>query len=286
MSQQETKVLYYHNSNPIIQDDIERALRDVGLKKGDIVLVHSDVGSFGKLGNVNNKDEFLKSILNAFLNVIEEDGTLIVPTYTYSFCKKQTFDARNSKSTVGIFSEYARTHSAAVRSEDPIFSHAGIGKNAKKLLSNVSNICFGKGSFFDRLYKFDGKVINFGKYFDVTFLHYIENAFHVNYRFNKTFTGTIIKEDGNRCNAEFIYYVRCRNEDGMDVKYDMTLLGNELEKRGLLKRVPLGNSHILCSRAKDCYEVGLNMLKKNDYAFLTRNPNQKSSMTDGFTSRE
>lgn len=273
MSRQETKALYYHGLKPITQNDVESALREVGLREGDVVIVHSDVGSFGKLGDIKNKDEFLKSILDAFLNVIGSKGTLIVPTYTYSFCKNQIFDIKNSKSTVGIFTEFVRTHKDAIRSEDPIFSHAGIGKDAKGLLKNVSNACFGKDSFFDRLYKFNGKIINFGKFFDITFLHYIENAFGVGYRFNKRFSGTIVREDGSRCNKEVVYYVRYLPKDGKDVKYDMTQLGDELERRGLLRRVSLGDSYVLSSKARDCYEVGLDMLKKDEHAFLTKDPN-------------
>lgn len=273
MSRQETKALYYHGLKPITQNDVESALREVGLREGDVVMVHSDVGSFGKLGDIKNKNEFLKSILDAFLSVIGSKGTLIVPTYTYSFCKNQIFDIKNSKSTVGIFTEFVRTHEDAIRSEDPIFSHSGIGKNAKKLLKNVSNVCFGKDSFFDRLYKFNGKMVNFGKFFDITFLHYIENAFGVGHRFNKKFSGTIVREDGSRCNKEVVYYVRHLPKDGKDVEYDMTLLGDELERRGLLRRVSLGNSYILSSKARDCCELGLSMLKKDEHAFLTKDPN-------------
>lgn len=273
MNCQDVKILYYYDSQAITQNDVESTLKKVGLKKGDIVLVHSDISTFGKLGDVKNKDEFLQGLLNAFLNVIGSNGILIVPTYTYSFCKNKIFDIKNSKSTVGIFTEFVRKHEDAIRSEDPIFSHAGIGKNAKKLLKNLSNECFGRDSFFDRLYKFDGKIINFGKFFDITFLHYIENAFGVGHRFNKKFSGTIVREDGSRCNKEVVYYVRYLPKDGKDVKYDMTQLGDELERRGLLRRVSLGNSYILSSKARDCCELGLSMLKKDEHAFLTKDPN-------------
>jgi|SRR3989344_1068981 len=267
------KVIYYFNSKPITQKDIENSLLEAGLKKDDIIMVHSDLGSFGKLGDVKNKNGFLRCILNAFINVIGDEGTLIVPTYnTESFCKNKIFDVKNTKSTAGVFTEFVRNKKGAIRSEDPIHSHAGIGKNAEKLLKNVSNESFGEDSFFDRLYKLDGKIVNFGKFFDITFLHYIENKFNVNYRFNKKFSGSIIKEDGSKEYKEIIYYVRYLPEDGKDVKYDITKLGYELERRGLLKRVELGKSYILCSKARDCYEVGIEMLNKNQYIFLKKNP--------------
>lgn len=270
------QVLYYSNSKPITKNDIIAALRSAGLERGDIAMVHSDIGSFGRLGEVKDRDDFLGSIFNAFMTVLGIGGTLIVPSYTYSFCKNQNFDVKKTRSTVGVFTEFVRNRPDAVRSEDPIFPHVGIGKNANKLLLSLSDECFGEESFFDRLYKSGGKIINFGKFFDITFIHYIENAFKVSYRFNKNFSGLVVRADGSICPKTVTYYVRYLPEDGYDVHYNMASLARELEAKGLLKRVALGNSFILCSRVKDCYETGLEMLKKNEYAFLEYDPHTSS----------
>jgi len=273
VKQEMLKALYYADSGPITVRDIENTLVEAGLNKGDTVMVHSDVATLGKMGDIRDRDEFFASILNAFLGIIGNEGTLIVPTYTYSFCRNETFDVRKSKSTVGALTEFVRKQKGAIRSEDPIFSHAAIGKNAEKLLKDVSSECFGGDSFFDRFYKSGGKIINLGKFFDITFLYYIENKFGVNYRYNKKFSGTVIKENGSEHHKEVVYYVRYLPEEGRDVRHDKTLLGNELEKRGLLKRVPLGEEFILCSKARDCFDVGLEMLGNSKYAFLTHDPN-------------
>ena len=265
--------LYISEGSEITQEDIEQGLIEAGLQRGDIVLVHSDVGSFGKLGEIRDRDDFLFSLLAAFLNVLGE-GTLVVPTHTYSFCKKEVFDVKHSKSAVGIFSEFVRNQASAVRSDDPIFSHAAIGKDAEKLLRGVGDDCFGDGSFFDRLYKADGKIINFGKFFDITFIHYIERKFGVDYRFDKKFCGKIIKEDGKTIMKNATFYVRYLPEEGRNVEYEMPKLGNELQRRGLLKKVEIGDNFILLSKAKDCFRVGIEMLQEDDYAFLKTNPNE------------
>ena len=101
-------VLFYHQDKPITQQDVVDALIQVGLKEGDLVLIHSDVSSFGKLGEVRDRQLFLQLILDAFFEVIGLEGTLIVPTFTYSFCKKEVFEALKTPSTVGIFSEFIR----------------------------------------------------------------------------------------------------------------------------------------------------------------------------------
>ena len=249
--------------------DIVGSLRGAGLKQGDTVMVHSDLSTFGRIGDMD-REEFLSYILGAFKIVLGEFGTLIVPTYTYSFISTGRYDVK-MRSEVGTFSNFVLGQPGAYRSIDPIFSHAGIGRRAKPLLEGMSYECFGIDSFFDLLYRDDGKIMNFGKFFDITFLHYVEKMWNVPYRYDKPFTGTISDNTGE-WQRTVIYYVRALKEDGYDVRYDMRKLGRELDRRGMLGRAPLGNSEILCSRAQDCFHVGYEMLDKDVYAFLEQNP--------------
>lgn len=265
------KALYYYGSIPVTREDIEDAFKKSGLRNGDVVMVHSDVGRFGRLGDIHNREMFLDSILDAFLNVLGGKGTLIVPTFTYSFCNNKVFDVRRTPSTVGIFTEHVRRKNRVVRSAEPIFSCAGIGMQAKKLLEKVGNECFGENSLFDRLYKMDGKVMLFGRPFDITYTHYIEKVFKVSYRFDKLFSGKIIDKNGKSYFSEFLYFARYLDRN---VNYKMEYLGNELFKRGLLKKVGLGHSSILLCGAKDVFNVGIEMLKNNEYAFLAGIPNR------------
>lgn len=265
------KALYHAATGPVTRADIEAVLARAGITLGDVLMVHSDVGTFGKLGDVVDRNEFLEEILQAFRNVLGRNGTLIVPAYTYSFCKGESFNVKGSRSLAGIFSEYVRVRPDTVRSEEPIFSHAGFGSKASFLLEKVGPDCFGKSSFFDRFYELDGKLVNFGKFFDITYIHYIEQCFGVSYRYMKKFSGTLIDVSGCARSHEADYYVRHLYDDGREVIYDMPLLGDAMERRGLLKRVPLGDSAVLCSSAKDCFRVGTEMLRRNELAFLKGN---------------
>ena len=108
MSDGSEAILYQTDQGVIRRKDIETALRSAGVSRGDVIMVHSDVGAFGKLGNVLDRKKFLQEILEAFLGVITEAGTLIVPTYTYSFCRKEVFVVKKSTSDTGLFSEFIR----------------------------------------------------------------------------------------------------------------------------------------------------------------------------------
>jgi aminoglycoside 3-N-acetyltransferase len=126
--------------------DFVAALRKAGISSGQTVLCHSNIGFFGIPSEGNNRETADRIVLEGFLDVIGKSGTLIVPTFTYSFCKNETFDPDLSQSTCGPWSEYVRTQSAARRSLDPLFSVAAIGKKSIELTDNMPCECFGEGS--------------------------------------------------------------------------------------------------------------------------------------------
>lgn len=61
---------------PIRHREILSGLRDTGLKKGDIVLAHSSLSSFG---NVEGGPD---TVIDALLETVGDDGTLIMPSHT------------------------------------------------------------------------------------------------------------------------------------------------------------------------------------------------------------
>ena len=59
------------------KDDIIEDLKNLGIKKGDIVLMHSSYKSLGVI------EGGAKTFFEAFLDVIGEEGTLILPALSY-----------------------------------------------------------------------------------------------------------------------------------------------------------------------------------------------------------
>ena len=60
--------------------DILIALRNAGLVKGDDILVHSNLGFFGKLDGNKESVDYCQAFAEAIFDVIGNEGTLIVPT--------------------------------------------------------------------------------------------------------------------------------------------------------------------------------------------------------------
>lgn len=66
--------------------------------------MHSEVFNFGIL-KIPPK-EFLKTILTTLFEIIGKEGTLIMPTFSYSFCNNKDYDKNISKCTVGALNEF------------------------------------------------------------------------------------------------------------------------------------------------------------------------------------
>ena len=58
----------------VSRQDVKIAAAEAGIKKGDILLVHS---SFKSMGEVDGGAE---SVIGGFLDAIGEEGTLVFPT--------------------------------------------------------------------------------------------------------------------------------------------------------------------------------------------------------------
>lgn len=200
------KELTSYNNKILTILDFMNTLDKANVKYGDIICVHSDLIKFGK-PLINNKNEYLNTLINILIDKIGKIGTLIMPTFTYSYCNNEIYDILNSKSKVGILTEHFRNFESTRRTKDGIFSFAIYGKN-KDYFLDIGNNCFGENSVFDKLKKTNAKIVLLGNRIkEYTYFHYIEQANNVPYRYMKRFKGktkmkNIIYDD------YFDYFVR------------------------------------------------------------------------------
>lgn len=242
------KSIFTYNGKKYYTLDIINALKRAGIKIGDSIFVHSDLKSFGKLNNKITREEFLGSFIKALKKTVGESGNIIMPAFSYSFCKREIFDPETTPSTVGILTEYFRKLKGASRSIDPIFSVAAIGPD-KEYFIDVGTNCFGKNSIFEKLYDKNVKIIFLGKTFDITYMHFVEQKYGVTYRFIKKFKGKI--KIGNDF-KEFIFDYNVRPLD-KNINYDLEGIADFLWGEGVLKRAGLGNSKIRAVNAVDAF---------------------------------
>ena len=135
--------------------DISRSLEQLGLRAGDSVFVHS---SLSRMGNVAGG---AAAVVQAFLDLLGADGTLMVPTFTFS--RTSVFDVNGSPSRTGAVTEAARQHPSAVRSPHPTHAPCAIGPLAAWLMEDhLLNGPLDIGSPEDRMAKAGGRVLLLG----------------------------------------------------------------------------------------------------------------------------
>jgi aminoglycoside 3-N-acetyltransferase len=152
-----------------------------------------------------------------------------------------------------------------MRSKNPLFSVATVGRHAKKFENSSFKTSFGKGSCFDVLHKLNGKIICLACNFDrITFTHYVEQKLKVNYRYLKKFLGQIVTNKKRR-KITTDFYVR-----NLGIKSEIYLksLKNLLLKEKQLKCSALGRFAVSSVRVRH-FEQGIKkIINKNPYGLI------------------
>lgn len=242
----------------IDQKSIFDSLSDVGLSHGDTVLVHADAGVAAQCGaatRAGKLDQFVSALKHYFY-----DGTLLIPCFTYSATKGEVFDPENTKSEVGLFSEFFRSSYGVERTTHPIFSFSVWGKNKERFLHLDDTTCFGEGSLFDQFYKADGIVCCIGCSLDrMTFIHYVEQQIPVYYRYPKLFEATIRKGAGLRT-IQTSYFVR---DLEIESTTDLTHFRQHTLDAKCLKEASIGRFPIQAIPSRSVLEVAVDLYRKD-----------------------
>lgn len=254
--------------------ELAAALRAVGVARGDTVFVHACLDALAPVPDAADAADRAAMVHDALRDVIGVDGTLLVPTYSFSFCRNEPFDVQRTPALRGPWStslefvELVRRHPDAVRSHDPIHSVAGIGPRASELVSNVPNTCFGVGSVFERLRHAGAKIVMLGAPLEeATIRHHTEELAAVPFRYRKLFTGEI--RDGARVHRTgWIYFVRILADNGYPD-------GNRLEQcardAGVCRAAPLGGGEVLAVEAEPYHRLATRLLTTDPW-FTARGP--------------
>lgn len=225
------------------ESHLEVALRTAGLAEGDTVFVHSGIGFLGKLQDCQSAADMNRVLAEALRRVVGNGGTIIVPTYSYSFCNKQNYDPHTTPSTIGSFAEYFRSLPQVVRSRDPIFSVACIGPQASFLTHDLPLTCFGDDSIYDRLTQIHSKICTIGLDLSyATFRHHIEEICKVPFRYVKSFSGQVLR-NGNWEDESWAYFVRVLGPCGFPNAKQMAM---DLVNEGISKTSVVGRGKVFC----------------------------------------
>ena len=86
--------------------EIRKALKKSGVRRNDTLMLHGDAGVAAQINSVKN--DKLKIFFDEIIKYLGKEGTLLVPTFTYSFCHDESFIVEKTPSSLGLFSENFR----------------------------------------------------------------------------------------------------------------------------------------------------------------------------------
>ena len=251
--------MIYYNLGELIY-----SLKKVGLKKKDNIFVHSNIGLFGRMKGANSKEKIVKSFYSAIKNILGSKGTITVPSFSYSFFKKENFYKNKTKSDMGIFAEYIRLRKDSLRSNDPNFSVSSIGNLSEHLTSkNIDFTTYSNNSFFAKFHSLNGKIVTFN-FPGTTFIHYYEKLLAINYRYEKKFHG--INEGREESWSVFSKYLSKKK-----TFHNPHSITDLIKKRKIAKLCNLGKGEITCISSNDYYKTIETEISRNKWLLTMNN---------------
>ena len=255
---------------PVTKQDIISAVRNVGLKEGSTVMVHT---SLSRIGYVCGGAQ---TVIEALIEVVGHEGTLMMPTQSWKNLDPEdgvhwdteeeywdiirenwpAYDKRiTPTNTMGAVSEMFRSWPGTVRSDHPARSVAAWGKYAKYLVEDhdISNI-FGEGSPVGKLYELDGEVLLIGVGYDKnTSLHLADTRADYPGKHNCIEHSAMI-EDGRRVWKEYTTLF----VDGEDFEQ----IGEAFEQNNTVNRSVIGNAELRQMSQKRLVDFAVDWIEK------------------------
>lgn len=223
--------------------EIKKGLREIGLKKGDIVLLHSSLSSIGHV------EGGADTVVDAFLSVLGPEGTLVVPTF----------------GKLGAITETVNSRPEAVRSIHPLASVAAIGGKAAEICRDhwKAELAHAEGTPYARIAEMNGYVCLLGVDQDrSTTLHTIEELLRLPY-LSPTADITFSTPEGEVRRSWDCFPGPHRDFIGLD---------RCLRESGAMRVGTIGASVVRLIRSRDLIEIVRARGEKNPAFVLCDNP--------------
>ncbi len=248
----------------------------LGIKSGDNVFVHSAYATLSNSpGGVENGPQ---TVIDALLEILGEDGTLIMPTFNYDFLRGEQWDIRSTPSQMGILTELVRKDPRSKRMFHPIYSVAAIGKLAGDIEALRSTDCFGDTTIFKKLRDWHAKILVIGLPYSksFTFLHHCEQAANVDYRYLKEFNGIAIDQHGTQHETSITMFVR---DVEKGVVLDFEPIGKILDEKVATIR-KIGESTVRLLDCNQSFQVSMQAIQNFPGPGLTYQIESKEKAID------
>lgn len=159
--------------------DLQDKLQELGIKKGDTVMVHSGWSP------QNGFQGTIQDAIKVFKKAVGPEGTLLMVSMPYRGAlyeyleNLKCFNVRRTSGRMGMMSEIFRRQKDVLRSLHPAHPVLAWGNNAAWFVREHENCLYscGEGSPFEKMVTRRAKVVFFDvKFTTFTFFHHIEHV--------------------------------------------------------------------------------------------------------------
>lgn len=241
----------------------------MGINKGDNIFISSNVETllFDALENGAELD--LNDFIDGLIKAVGNDGTIIFPTYNWSFCKGKTFNYAKTPCKTGSLGTVALRRSDFRRTKHPIYSFAVFGKHQNDLVAMTNKDSFGIDSPFHFMHEknFINYIIDVSFLHCFTFMHYVEQTSGVVFhRYIKNFTAEYVDEAGNSNLRTYSMFVRDLDKN-VETIFE---LEDDFLSQNLETIIHINNSVIKRVRLSEVFPVVLNDILHNNSKKICR----------------
>ena len=255
--------------------DIKKALRHAGLRKNDILMMHSSLSHCGPIRGG------AETVIEAVMEILSPGGTLLMPTFydnavigvaecgvTYKYPPDPPhvpapWDPDKSPAYTGAVPNAFWPRKDVLRSGQPTHSVAAWGKYAEEFVRGhgPGAACCGREGPWGKMVDYDGKILHFGCR-GITFFHALEDWADLGYMP----TADVLMQQGDEAvTVKSAHYPEgCRGTYG-GWPNKVTRKIDELKIK--FQRVPLGFSDLKLVRAREFYRL-LGAVEKEPDLFL------------------
>ena len=245
--------------NRLTKEDIKKFLSGAGLKKGDVVILHS---SLGRIGYIEGGAD---TIIDAFLEILGNGGALVRPSVStppYDKEKKEYFfDVKNTPAYTGKIPETFRLRNGVKRSISPMHSVAAYGKKADWIVKDHDKCSnpYSMNGPFGKLYELDAKIFQIGvDQLANSSIHIVEDKTKFPIKvFSGRLNASVVDGNGNKISIKFrrhlphLYKIRNNN-----------MLEKYLFENKLIKIYTFGNTELRVHKVRDLVHLMERLAKR------------------------
>jgi len=255
----------------VTKEDIVAGLKELGLKKGDAVGVHSSLSSLGYV------EGGADAVIDALFEVVGEEGAIVMPTYSTNRIEVEKtseeivlgvtwkykilpFNPKETSCWTGTIPETFRKRKGAARSLHPTHSITSIGPKAKEI-AEAGNEPSALGGW-RKLLELNGYILLIGVGLDrCSSMHLAEERVQLPKRIlDKTTLPQALRQK----------YPESEWDVGFGPYPDFPKMEEPYLKRKIIKTVKVGEATVKMARLRVMIDLFAEYLKRNPDSFYTQ----------------